>query len=231
MARPPVPSVTTSGKNVEVIIALAGLGERVAFTPETLTATSAAKGATSVTVSATTNKMYAGQGLLFIDTTTNKQFFAQLTADAAVGATALTVGALGEAIPTGATAQFPPRAMLRTTADMSSSTDLVEVDTYDHRVKAQTPLTRDISFSLDGMYTPYCGALATLRFADANGREVWVRRTFPAPSAAYSLGESQSFFAVVESIDMAAPNDSFVDANVALKVVTDPVIVLPTPIA
>lgn len=230
MARPPVPAVTTSGKNVEVVVALAPLGERTPFVADTLTATAAAKGATAVTVSATLNKMVAGQGLLFIDSTTNRQYFAQLTADAAVGATSLTVGSLGEAIPAGATAQFPVRAMLRTTADLTSSTDLAEVDTYDHKVKAQTPLTRDLSFAMDGMYTYYDGALATLRFADANGREVYVKRQFPAPSSAFSVGESQAFFAVVESMDIAAPNDSFVDANVSLKIVTDPVIVAPTPI-
>lgn len=231
MPQPKKPAQATRGKLTEVTIALCAQGIRTAPPSTSLTASAATKGATSVTVTGVTAPIQAGQALLFIDPTTDSQHLAIVSTTAAASATSLTVLALGEAIPAGAIAQYPPRAMLRSSADLSTESDTAEVDSFDHVNKDFIPLGNSSEFSLEGMYTHYDPARHTAAFAQRNGLEVHWTRTFAPPNANYTKGEVQSGFGIVTSVEESSPNDEMVGNSVTIQVTSRLPDVLPTPIA
>lgn len=231
MPQPKKPAQATRGKLTEVTIALMGQGIRTAPTSTSLTASAAAKGATTVTVSGITSEIQAGQALLFIDPTDDSQYLAIVSTKAAASATSLTVLALGEAIPADAVAQYPPRAMLRSSADLSTESDTAEVDSFDHVNKDYIPLGISSEFSAEGMYTHYDPARHTCAFAQRNGLEIYWTRTYGPPNAKYSKGETQSGFGIVTSAEESAPNDEMVSNNLTIQVTSRLPDVLPTPIA
>jgi hypothetical protein len=231
MPQPKKPAQATRGKLTEVTIALMPQGIRTPPTSTSLTASAATKGATSVTVTGVTSAIQAGQALLFIDPTTDSQHLAIVSATAAASATSLTVLALGEAIPAGAIAQYPPRFMLRTTADLNTQTDTAEVDSMDHNNKDFIPLGSSSEFSLDGMYTHYDPGRHTCAYADRNKLEIYWTRTYGPPNANYSKGETHSGFGIVTAVDEPNSNDDMVQCAVTIQVTSRLPDVLPTPIA
>jgi hypothetical protein len=231
MPQPKKPAQATRGKLTEVTIALMPQGIRTAPTSTSLTASAATKGATSVTVTGVTSEIQAGQALLFIDPTDDSQYLAILSAKAAASATSLTVLALGEAIPAGAIAQYPSRFMLRTSADLDTSTDTAEVDSMDHNNKDFIPLGSSTEFSLEGMYTHYDPGRHTCLSASRNKLEIYWKRTYGPPNAKYSQGEVHSGFGLVTNVGEPSANDDMVQCSVTIQVTERLPDVLPTPIA
>ena len=225
------PALTTRGKNTDVCVALIPPGTQTFPTAESLaiSSTPAAKGATTLTLgTATNNPMVLGQGLLFVDSATERQFLAVVDASAAAGVTELTVRALGEEIPANAVAAFPPRSALRTTADISKTLETEEIDTFDHEDTAYLPTTSSAEMSLDGMFGHLDPGRETLEAALDQGLLIYFSKTFAPPSDAYSVGEREEGLALVTSLEKPAPNDGMVGFNVSLQISgsitrTDPV--------
>ena len=233
MPRPVSPSPATRGKDTEFVVALTAPGLRVVPTDETITVATGGgtKGSSTIPVAATTNPLYAGQALMFEDATTGLPTIAILSADAAAGATSLTVTALGEAIPESATAQFPVRCMMRQEASISRSTNTTEIDDFDRTIVDFIQTSTTAETSLDGMYTHYDAGRFTLEFAQSNQREVYFRRTLAAPNANYTKGTQESGFGIVSSTESPAPNDGMVGFTASLQVTRLEPSVLPTPVA
>jgi len=231
-SRPNKPTQTTRGKETEVCVALVPAGVQEFPSAEALImgATGGAVGVTAITLAnATTNPMVRGQGLLFIDPTTDFQYFAAVDADHEAGVTELTVRSLGEAIPAGAEAAFPPRFALRTGANVSRSGENEEVDTFDHENAAYIATKNTSELSLDGLYAWNDAGRETIEAAHDQKLLIYFSRTLAPPSPAYAKGERLEGWALVTSIDNESPNDGQVAYNVSLQVSGKPVRTDPVP--
>ena len=210
------------GSLVEIYVSALALGERTEPTADTVTvATSApAKGATSITISAlTTAKIVSGQWLSFTDPSDGKEYLAQLTADAVVTDTTLTVAALDESIPVGSQAEFPPYLWDRTDTTKNSSYNLASVTTFNSGGNRDGVLvSNETTLSLPGVFYRYNAAARTLVWAAQNQREVYIQRIFPGPNSAFTLGDVTKGAGTPTSVNSGSPVDGFIslDFEVAL---------------
>lgn len=231
MARPVKTLPVVRGKDIEFCVGLPVLGDRTLLSSEALTtgATETAKGATTVTLTAAPSQTIpAGAAFSFVDSS-DRTYFVQATEDITTGS--ITCAALAEAIPAGAVAQYPPRFLLRTTADLSKSGEAEEIDTFDHTDADQLHTKNTSEISAEGFYSWKDGAREIIEFAYANKREIYWSRQLPAPSAAYSLGEKEEGFAIITSVEKPGTNEESVKFNVSLSIVGAVTRTAPTPVA
>lgn len=205
------------GRKTIVRAALARRGDRsTIFTPEVLQVSPAiAKAATSITLGvATVNPIAAGQWLMFTSPT-GLERVAQASANVNIGATAIPVYALPEAIPEDSTADFPQELFDRTGADLSQSFNLAEIATFNTGGSRDGVITGDSTdISLPGLYYAYNAALMTIRDAANNGAEVYLEVEYDKPSDAYTRGEVTSGYLLVTGYNQASPVDGFVSADI-----------------
>jgi len=176
-----------------------------------------AKGATSITVTATTEKMYKGQALTFVDTT-GYETLAILSADAEVGASSLTVYEIPELIPDGATANFPVKLAERSSVNYSASANTAETQTGDSAGEMRMIVSGFAAktVSTDGVFTYKNAGYETCRNCFASRERVFVRIQYPAPNPQYTTGLERNGFFVVNSLGNDASADSQITAPVEL---------------
>ncbi|MBW4648911.1 MAG: hypothetical protein KME06_09435 [Kastovskya adunca ATA6-11-RM4] len=229
MAHPPI-----RGKDVKITIALLGKkpGDRIKPTPETLAigAAGPAKGATTITLAgAPTNVIQSGQRLLFVDEDGN-EFIAVVSAKPT--STALSVRALDEAIPPGATAQFPVKMWDRTDSGVDRSYNMASVNHYDDggtRDGVSTGSEKNIS--LPGIYYEKNAGLITCLHAADQGIPIWIRRELPPPSDAFSTGRVIEGAGLITGAPDSAPTDNFVTMDLNASFVGDVLEVSPLAVA
>ncbi|MEH2467852.1 hypothetical protein [Nostoc sp.] len=206
-------------KGTKLYLALLPTGVRAKPVDQTLTTSGAsnaaiAKGVTSIPLEQpVTGLIPKGQWLLFKDTD-GVERLAQLSADATVGATALAVYTLPEAIADAAVAEFPVRIQARSGASVGRSANLQSSITFDSGSERDgTTTSRERSLSAGGNYLYYDAGLRTAEYAYENDQEVWVRRVLPPPSDAYSAGKLTEGPSAITSIPDEVPADGFVSQN------------------
>jgi hypothetical protein len=212
-----VPFNAPEGKNTEVALARLRTGNNTE--PATVTFTlgaELAKDATSATVTTVTTTLAAGQWLAFKDD--NDQYYhpVRVSADYDDGTT-LTLDVVPETIPNGATAVFPVKSFLRTSADLSSSSSTTTFSTFDHSSGATVTIdetTNSMTFS--GFYAEQDAVAKTLRGALADKARVYVTRTLEAPSG-FTTGTKQGAAGVVSAIDSGAPNEDRVSFDYTIE--------------
>jgi hypothetical protein len=220
----------TRGKDIDLRVALLAPGSRVkpygdTIEQVTVGAAAAAKGATSITVTALTAnvvKMAKGQVLRFEDQTTGKEYLAYVNADAIATNTTLTVVPLDEAIPAGAIAEFPAYCWDRTDSSTTKSYSFSGVTTYntgDNEDGVNTGFTVDAT--LPGIDYHYNDGLKTALAAATLGQEFWFAKVKPAPNDAFVRGEVREGPAVVTGDNEGSPADAFQSRDIDVKWVGD----------
>lgn len=188
------------------------------FIDQTVTVgTDAVKGATSITVSATTEDMYIGQALAFVDAD-GKETIAQLSDDALTGTTSLTVFALPETVPAAATAQFPAKVVERSGVNLSDSANIAETQTGDSAGNTRSIVSGFAARTItaDGIETDYNAGLKTCRYAYRNRQQVYARIEYPAPNANYIKGKQVYGVFHVNAMNVDASADAQITAPVEL---------------
>lgn len=191
----------------------------------------AAKAAVSIPIAdALTNKIYAGQSLVFYNSTTGVEVLATLTDDAEVAATSLDVKPLVQAIAAGATAELPAYVWDRTAADLDRQATFSATAGYNDSRTSQVGVITggNATFTVPGRYHQENAGARTLEYAYYNGLKVFIKRALPNPnSSVYSAGLIQEFFAYVTAAPQASPNEGNVSNDFTLQVIgeikeTDP---------
>jgi predicted secreted protein len=179
--------------------------------------TLAAKGATAIPVTALTEKMYRGQALAFVDAD-GLETLAILSADAAVGATSLTVYALPEAIAAAATAQFPAKLSERSSVNFSASANTAETQTGDSGGEVRMIVSGfgARTITTDGVFVYKNAGYETARNCFLERLRVFARVVYPAPSPAYTKGLQRYGYFVVNSMGNDASADAQITAPVEL---------------
>ena len=216
------------GKATEIFVAVLPKGKRKKPVECTLTATTAAKGATSITISGLTGIIEKGQYLMFVGTD-GEEFLCQVNATTAANATSLTVVALPEAIPTGATAEFPTYVLDRKSADLDRSYKFSGVTTFNTGGSQDGIITGgEKKISLPGLYYFKNAGYKTIKWCAENAREFWISREMPAPTDGYTAGDRAEGPAVCTGIKEGAPDEGFVNADMDITLLgniveTDPI--------
>lgn len=212
--------IVTKGKKTKARMCLLKDGDREPPDDVVLTLTAAAaKGATTLTLTSVTTKIYKGQHLLFEDPD-EKVYKAIADADYTTGTT-LTVKPLSEAIPDDSVAAFPVPFKLRESADISASTDVSSVNTFDHEISSDfTPGESTYELSTDGKYSHYDPGYGTCGEAQRTNTEIYFWRELAPPSPAFSKGKISRGACLVTSRDEPSPNDGEVGASVSMQFVS-----------
>jgi hypothetical protein len=216
------------GKATEIYVAVLPKGKRTKPIKSTLTATAAAKGATSITVAGLIGIIQKGQYLMFVGTD-GEEFLCQVNTTTEANATSLTVVVLPEAIPTGAIAEFPTYIWDRKSADLDRSYNFSGVTTFNTGGSQDGIITGvEKKISLPGLYYFKNAGYKTIKWCAENDREFWMIREMPAPTDGYTAGDRIEGPAVCTGIKEGAPDDGFVNADMDItllgKIVeTDPV--------
>ena len=215
----------TRGKETDVFIALLPIGERRAPTDQQLIVSTggAAKGATSIPLTgALTGDIEEDQYLCFADAN-GKEYLALLSSKADgtdTPVSALPVVALGEAIPAGAVAEFPPYLWDRTAADVDRSYSLNSVTTFNTGDSRDGVITgNEKNITLPGLYFFYNAAYKTAKLAADSGRELWVTRLIRKPNDNYQSGDKTEGAAVVTAAPSPSSQDGQVGADLTLAFV------------
>lgn len=219
------------GKGVELYVAVLPKGKRKKPVASNLVAGAAAKGATSVTITGLVGAVEKGQYLLF-STADGDEFICQVATTSAPAATALTVIALPEAIPAGATAQFPTYVWDRKGADLNRSYKFSGVTTF-NTGGAQDGIVTGVekTLSLPGLYYVKNAGYRTIKWCSENDREFWFVREMPAPSAEYISGDRIEGAAICTGIKEGAPDEGFVSADIEITMLGKCVELDPVPVA
>lgn len=183
----------------------------------TVGATEAAKAATSITVTALTEPVYKDNYLLFSDAD-GLEYLAKVTADAEDGATTLTVAALAEAIPAGATASWPPELLDRSAADVNrsySSQEIMTLNTAGNRTIVTINSSKGVS--APGFYYYKNAGYKTATVAAENKVSVWVFVEYEPPSEAFSKGEMVIGKAVITERPTTSPADNFINGDLTFE--------------
>lgn len=227
------------GKDVAVRVARLQPGVRIKpFGDSVLQLTnsaSAAKGATTITLDAalpTGNTIAAGQFIRFLDSATDKEYLAEVTADLigdGTTTTGLTVKALDEEIPADAVGEWPAYVWDRTDSSVSTSHNLSGVTTYNSGDNRDGVITgSESSMPLPGIFNHYNDGAHTLEKAAQVGAECWVEKELPSPGPGFSKGATISGAALVTNRSKPSPGDGFIALDLEIAWVgaiteTDPV--------
>lgn len=225
---------TFQGDAVTLTVAIAPVGV-YEWEPADMTVTVGtlvAKGDTTITVTATTEKMYKGQALSFVDAD-GFETMAILSADAAVGATSLTVYALPEPIAAAATAQFPAKVSERSGINFSESANTAETQTGDSGGYMRMIISGFAAptITADGLMTYKNAGYTTCFNCFSERQRVFARIVYPAPSPAYLKGFQRYGYFVVNSLGNDAAADAQITAPLELSADGGVCYVDPTPTA
>lgn len=176
------------------------------------------KGATTVTLhSALTGQINAGQFLCYYDFGTGEERLVEVTANADVGATSLTVAPLKEALYAGMVAEYPPYLWDRTDASTDRSYTDATVTTFNTGGAVDgVPTTIEKTMSLPGIYYYYNAAYWTALKSAEDQAFIYVKRRRPAPGTGFIHGGITEGRALVTSAPDAAPADNFVNADLEI---------------
>jgi len=202
------------------------------LTVGSVTSTAApAKGATTIAlVAPALSDIQTGNVLMFIDTT-GGEYLARVSAVAVAGATSLTVSALDEAIPDGATAEFPIYIWNRTDTGISRKYNIAKAVDYNTGSASDGIAdTADKSMAAPGNYYNKNAGYLTVRFAAELGYEVILERRFPPPSAKYSTGDTIWTAALCSDRSDQAPANGFVSADLSFEFLGEEHIIDPIPV-
>jgi len=224
-----IPGINT--KDMNAYVALLGLNSRarpnrVVLTVDTLLA----KGGTALTVTpafdgaATDTTLVTRQPLQWFDPATNETGIVFAAADYASGV-ALTLEAVEEDVPAGATIEFPVRFQLRGDLQSSSTTNVIELDSLDHSFADAQPGTRSATNNLPGFKNHYDAGYWTAVRADEGGgcdvtlgREIYISIEEPVPGfnvANWTRGDAVEGAMFVTGITEGAANNGLRTADVA----------------
>lgn len=192
------------GKRVQIYIARLAKGVPIsAIVHQTLTVAvaGAAKGATSVPLEvALTGPIFAGQYLCFADDD-DVERLALVTADAAIGATSLTVRALDQAIAADSVAEFPAYLWDRTDASLDETFANSKTATFNTGGAMDgVPTTIERKITLPGIFWHYNAAFRTAALAADAQAFVYVERLGEAPNSAFLEGDSIKGRGLVTSV-------------------------------
>lgn len=211
------------GRGTKVTIALLPLGVREEVVPQVITvgATEAAAAATTITVAPLTEPIFASPTspvfLAFEDAVTGGERFVKVVANAADGATTLTVEALKRAIAPDSTSVYPVKLQARTSADLSTTSNDVTSTTFDSGGYVDG-IVASIGYGLScpGNFLQLDAGFRTAFFAFNEFREVWIALEMPNPGAGYTKGYVFKGAASVTDCPISDPADGVVSANVSL---------------
>lgn len=216
---PGIRRATYQGDQVVLKVAILqpGILNKV-FTDMTVTVgAEAVKGATSITVAATTEDMYTGQALAFVDAD-GKETLAVLSVDALTGATSLIVNPLPETIPATATAEFPVKVVERSGINFSDSANIAETQTNDSAGNTRSIVSGFAArtISADGIEVDYNAGLKTCRYAYRKRIRLYARLEYPAPNLNYSKGKQIYGVSWVNAMNQDAAADGQITAPIEL---------------
>jgi hypothetical protein len=179
--------------------------------------TAIAKGATSITIlKGLEGAIQKGQFMQALDKD-GTEYLLQLTANAAVAATSLSVAALDEAIPAGSQIGYPVEFFDRTTADSNETAATAEFTTFNSGGKTDGVVTSTATEgSLGGNFFERCPGASTAEYASENGLEVWLKFLDPEYRDGWSR-RTQEGAAVITSRNKARPVEGFVSNELSYK--------------
>jgi hypothetical protein len=188
--------------------------------------------ATSLTVTALTAPLAATADdpvyLMFVDAANNTEKLVQVTANAAVGATSLTVAALDAAIANASTAIYPVKLAARTAANLNPNANDIETTTFDDDGYSDGVVTKlGYSISCPGNYLPTDAGYLTCIDAFNNFKEVFLTLELPKPTG-YAKGFIFKGFAAVTNAPLDTPAEGIVQANLEFKFRGKPIITKPS---
>lgn len=219
------------GKGVELYVAVLPKGRRKKPVACLLTTGGAAKGATALPVTGLVGAIQKGQYLLFA-TTDGDEFICQVSATSADAATSLTVFPLPEAIPAGATGQYPTYIWDRKSADLNRSYKFSGVTTFNTGGSQDGIVTGvEKTTSLPGIYYSKNAGYRTIKWCSENDREFWFIRAMPAPSDEYTEGDRIEGPAICTGIKEGAPDEGFVTQDIDITFLGKAIELEPTPTA
>lgn len=223
------------GYSVDTYVALAPNDDIIVDEILTVATGGALKGATTVTITTgLTNKMYKGQALTFYNPTTKVETLVELNADAAPGATSLTVRALAKALTAGDKAEFPVNVWDRSSNDLDESSNFsgVSGNNDDRGGQNGTITGGDFSYSINGRFHYENAGAATMRYARPNGLKCWFKRQLPnTNSNFYTTGPAEQFYGFVTQRATPAATDGNVEENFSIQGIGTITRILPTPVA
>jgi len=199
----------TSAPKAEVVT----LGAAVSAADTTITVTALDLGTGGV--------IAAGNYLRFEDAD-GQESLVQVAAEVATGATSITIREADEEIASGATANWPPYVLHRTTKDTAKSTALDSFSTHDTGGnRSGTAGERAVDATLNGVNTFYNAGLRNLEEAEVRKQAVFVRIQDPAPKTGF-VGRILEGPAHIASINNARPVGN-ITADVSINFLGNPV--------
>lgn len=213
------------GRGTEVTVALLQPGVRSEVVPQTITvgATAAAAAATTITVTPLTEPIFASPEnpvfLAFEDAVDEGDRFVKVIADAADGATTLTVDPLKRGIAAASRGQYPVKLQARTSADLSTTANDTTTTTFDSSGYVDGIVTSiGYGVSCPGNFLQLDAGFRTCFFAFNEFREVWLTLKLPSPGQGYTSGYIFKGPASVTDAPLADPADGIITANLTFAI-------------
>jgi hypothetical protein len=189
------------------------------FVPSNITATTAAAGATTLTVSALPNKILKGTVLQFIDPN-DISYIAKVSSDTNASGTSLPVTALMEAIPTGAIATWPIEIMDRTDLTINESMTTQDLQTFNSScTKMIVAMTGEWSVEIPGPLVLRNAGYFTATYFGRIGQPMWF--LFALEQASQDQGKITPLYyygqGYVTQFNKENPADNFRNANLTIS--------------
>lgn len=183
----------------------------------TLTAEIAAAALTAA-VEALDVAIPAGTFLLF-ESTGQVQRMVKVTANAAVGATSLTIAANPRLVATAATAEFPSRIWDRSNVDIDQSASSETVNTFEagaSGIRVSGSIERSVS--IPGFWRPHDNpGYAMADEAFSSGNAIFFGIKYPAPSGA-TKGIEKRFRGIVTSMPIANDSAGLIAGDIEIEI-------------
>lgn len=122
-----------------------------------------------------------------------------------------------ESIPDGSTFEFPPRARIRQSADISESVATTSFSSFDHAQSAVSIGEGTADGTFNGGYSYYDAFYETLTYAKDNTQKLYVERELESPdSTVFSKGPIIWGICVATGIASPAADGSEVQGNITV---------------
>jgi len=224
-----------TGKGVELWLAALPDGIETEPTEFTATASAAAKGATTITVTPAlpADSFVPKDSYINAVSALGYEVLVQLDADADAGDTSLSVKPLPEAIVAGSTVEYPLKLRARTTADLDRSGNRVTTVTFDDDAyESGRTTTISIGLNMQGNWSPLDAGYATAEHWFNEGYQqlyFWMQLPNPRPTV-YSKGKVYKGTGSITSMPLSAPADGIITGNIDAAFNGKPSMVNPTAI-
>lgn len=175
----------------------------------------AAKAATTIAVTpALPFPVLKGNWLRFVDPTTDLEYMAKVSADAAAGATNLSVVALNQAIPSAATCNFPSELLDRSNADLDRKYNTKDIYTLNTGGQRQVvSVSGAKSGKASGFWHDKNAGLNICEDAAEAKLPVYVFYEYEPPEGA-TKGEVKYGKAVITNLPKPSPAEGFIEGDV-----------------